>query len=62
VPVSSGVLVRVERGKALDVVELIDDAGNVVLCHAHGVHDDEKLRVRESIVQLLRGLLAKAPA
>jgi hypothetical protein len=53
-----GQLARVERGASVDVVELIDADGNVVLCHAHGVHDDEKLRVRETILRLLRGLLA----
>jgi hypothetical protein len=52
------VLVRVERGEDFDVVELIADDGRVVLCHAHGFTTDEKVRVRETIVQLVRGLLA----
>jgi hypothetical protein len=59
--VSCGVLVRVERGEAFDVVELIDDAGNVLLAHAHGIHDDERLRTREALLRLMRALLATAP-
>jgi hypothetical protein len=58
--VNGGVLVRVERGEGVDVVELIDDAGNVVMCHAHGIHPDERLRVRESILKLLRDTIAAA--
>lgn len=54
-------LVRVERGAAPDVIELIDDAGLVYLMHAHGVHDDERARTREAVLKLLRGVLASAP-
>ena len=53
-------LTRVERGEDFDVVELIADDGRVVLCHAHGFTTDEKVRVRETIVQLVRGVLATA--
>jgi hypothetical protein len=60
--VSGGVLARVERGKDLDVVELIDNAGLVYIVHAHGLHDDERARMREAVLKLLRGLLAPAPS
>jgi hypothetical protein len=60
--VNSGVLVDVRRGEALDTLELIDDAGTVLLAHAHGVHDDERLRTREVLLRLLRGALDRRPA
>jgi hypothetical protein len=55
--VSGGALVRVERGQAGDILELIDDAGLVYIVHAHGVHDDERLRTREALLRLLREAL-----
>jgi hypothetical protein len=58
--VSGGVLERVERGETLDVVELIDAAGNVFLVHAHGVDGPERARTREAVLKLLRGRLAPA--
>jgi hypothetical protein len=58
----TGVLVRVERGEVFDVIELIDDAGNVLLAHAHGIHDNERLRTREALLRLLRAQLAPGVA
>ena len=58
---SSGVLVRVERGKDHDVLELIDADGNVVLLRGWGVHPDEQRRTREAALQLILGVLATAP-
>jgi len=47
------------RGEAPDEIFLVDTTGAVLILHAHGVHDDEKLRVRERALHLLSEALAR---
>jgi hypothetical protein len=49
-------LVDVRRGEGPDTLIAAD--GTVWIAHSHGIHTDEKLRVRESILRLLREVLA----
>ena len=52
-------LSQIRRGEAPDELELLDGAGLIVILHAHGIHDDEKLRTRERALRLLSEVLAR---
>jgi hypothetical protein len=52
--VAAPMLREIRRGETADALELIDAAGNVTILHAHGVHDDERARVRELALKLLQ--------
>ncbi len=56
---SPACLRQVRRGDDVDELHLIDTAGRVVILHAHGVHDDERLRTRERALQLLGEVLPR---
>jgi hypothetical protein len=56
----SKVVRDVRRGDATDVLEFTTLDGEVLLVHAHGVHADERLRVRERLLKLSAGVLTVA--
>jgi hypothetical protein len=50
---------EVRRGDDGDEIHLIDTEGRVTIVHAHGIHDDERLRTRERALQLLSEALPR---
>lgn len=52
-PAPALTLREVLRGEAPDEIQLITTDGSVLIAHAHGVHDDERLRTREAALRLL---------
>jgi 4-hydroxy-3-methylbut-2-enyl diphosphate reductase IspH len=55
----SATLRDVRRGEDPVELYLVDADGRVVILHAHGVHDDERLRTRERALQLLSETVAR---
>lgn len=49
----------VRRGEPPDEIYLIATDGTAILLHAHGVHPEEQMRVREAAVKLLGEALAR---
>jgi hypothetical protein len=52
-PAPTQTLREVRRGESADELWLIDSGGNVTILHAHGLHEDERARVREQALKLL---------
>jgi hypothetical protein len=44
---------EVRRGEASDELDFILSDGSVLIAHAHGLHADEQLRVREALLKVL---------
>jgi hypothetical protein len=53
------VLRGIRRGQGDDGIELITTTSDVLLLHAHGVHRDDQLRVREQALKLLTEAVAR---
>lgn len=56
---SASGLREIRRGEQLDEIYLVDIEGRVVIVHAHGIHDDERLRTREAALRLLSEALPR---
>jgi 3,4-dihydroxy-2-butanone 4-phosphate synthase len=44
---------EIKRGECSDEISLVDSAGHVTILRAHGLHLDERARVREQALKLL---------
>jgi hypothetical protein len=52
---------EIRRGEAPDEIVLVAEDGRAIILRAHGIHDDERRRVRESAMWLLIGLVEPEP-
>jgi hypothetical protein len=55
----AGVIASVRRGEEPDELYLVTSDGKAILLHAHGVHPEERMRVREAALKLLGEALAR---
>jgi len=50
---------EIRRGECADELYLVATDGTVTILHAHGVHADERLRMRERALKLLEAVAVR---
>jgi hypothetical protein len=58
-PARAPSLREARQGDEPDEIHLVADDGAVLIVHAHGLHVDEQLRVREAVLRLLKSVSAR---